>query len=190
MKKWFGFSLGALLGISHIGMIGMLSQGTKIPKVNLPIGEYTAYTVKAGPDGYFINYRAHDPKVMTKVQEVNRPAGFLGLGRKNAVIEEQYMAEGALHVNPIMGSNGQPLTAEQIACIKAQGSGESTGRLVGGGLGTAVVANTTITSIPVIGWVLGGAITMLGMDQGAEIGGQMAQDFKGCEDLEVEENIK
>ena len=31
---------------------------------------------------------------------------------------------------------------------------------------------------------------MLGMDQGAEIGGQMAQDFKGCEDLEVEENIK
>jgi len=30
----------------------------------------------------------------------------------------------------------------------------------------------------------------MGMDQGAEIGGQMAQDFKGCEDLEVEENIK
>ena len=28
------------------------------------------------------------------------------------------------------------------------------------------------------------------MDQGAEIGGEMAQDFKGCEDLEVEENIK
>ena len=102
MKKWFGFSLGALLGISHIGMIGMISQGTKIPKVNLPIGEYTAYTVKAGPDGYFINYRAHDPKVMTKVQEVNRPAGFLGLGRKNAVIEEQYMAEGALHTFQFM----------------------------------------------------------------------------------------
>ena len=190
MKKWFGFSLGALLGISHIGMIGMISQGTKIPKVNLPIGEYTAYTVKAGPDGYFINYRANDPKVMTKVQEVNRPAGFLGLGRKNAVIEEQYMAEGALHTIPVYDKNGKQLTAHQIACIKAQGSGESTGRLVGGGLGTAVVANTSITSIPIVGWVLGGAIAMMGMDQGAEIGGQMAQDFKGCEDLEVEENIK
>lgn len=190
MKKWFGLSLGALLGISHIGMIGMLSQGTKIPKINLPIGEYTAYTVKAGPEGYFINYRAHDPKVMTRVQEVDRPAGFLGLGKRTAIIEEQYMAEGALHVDPVMGSNGQPLTAKQIACIKAQGSGESTGRLVGGGLGTAVVANTSITSIPIVGWVLGGAIAMMGMDQGAEIGGQMAQDFKGCEDIEVEENIK
>ena len=190
MKKWFGFSLGALLGISHIGMIGMISQGTKIPKINLPIGEYTSYEVEADTEGYRISYRAHDPKVMTKVQDVNRPAGFLGLGRKNAVIEEQYMAEGALHTIPVYDKNGKQLTAKQIACIKAQGSGESTGRLVGSGLGAAVVTNTSITSIPVIGWVLGGAITMLGMDQGAEIGGQMAQDFKGCEDLEVEENIK
>ena len=127
---------------------------------------------------------------MTKVQEVNRPAGFLGLGRKNAVIEELYMAEGALHTIPVYDKNGKQLTAHQIACIKAQGRGESTGRLVGGGLGTAVVANTSITSIPIVGWVLGGAIAMMGMDQVAEIGGQMAQDFKGCEDLEVEENIK
>ena len=95
-----------------------------------------------------------------------------------------------LHTIPVYDKNGKQLTANQIACIKAQGSGESTGRLVGSGLGAAVVTNTSITSIPVIGWVLGGAITMLGMDQGAEIGGQMAQDFKGCEDIEVEENIK
>ena len=38
--------------------------------------------------------------------------------------------------------------------------------------------------------MLAGATTMLGMDQGAEIGGNMAQDFKGCEDIELEENIK
>ena len=100
------------------------------------------------------------------------------------------MAEGALHVTPMIGKDGKPLTAKQIACIKAQGSGESTGRLIGGGLGTAVVANSSIASIPVVGWVLAGAMTMIGMDQGAEIGGQMAQDFKGCEDLEVEEKIK
>tara|TARA_R100000008_G_C3517891_1_gene132368 strand:- start:190 stop:744 length:555 start_codon:yes stop_codon:yes gene_type:complete len=184
MKKWFGISLGALLGISHIGMIGMISQGTKFPKLNLPIGEYTAYTVKAGPDGYFINYRAHDPKVLVKTQGVDRPAGFLGLGKKKASITEQY------YVSSSQSDSNNPLSAKDIACIKAQGSGESTGRLVGGGLGTAVVANTSITSIPIVGWVLGGAIAMMGMDQGAEIGGQMAQDFKGCEDLEVEENIK
>ena len=71
----------------------------------------------------------------------------------------------------------------QIACIKKQGAGEGTGRLVGGGLGTAVVTQTGMASIPVIGWVLAGATTMMGMDQGAEIGGNMAKDFaKECED--------
>jgi hypothetical protein len=100
------------------------------------------------------------------------------------------MAEGYLHTTPMTDKDGNPLTAKQIACIKAQGSGESTGRLVGGGLGTAVVANTGIASIPIVGWVLAGATTMLGMDQGAEIGGNMAKDFKGCEDIELEENIK
>ena len=146
--------------------------------------------MEANTEGYRISYRAHDPKVMTKTQEVNRPAGFLGLGKKRAIIEEQYMAEGSLHTIPVYDKNGKQLTAHQIACIKAQGSGESTGRLVGGGLGTAAVTQTGMASIPIIGWVLAGATTMIGMDQGAEIGGQMAQDFKGFEDLEVKENIK
>ena len=188
MNKWIGLSLGTLLGVSHIGMISMISQGNKFPRVNLPINEYTSYHVEANTEGYRISYRAHDPKVMIKTQEVNRPAGFLGLGRKTASIAEEYMAEGAIHTNT--NSNSDGLSAREIACIKAQGSGESTGRLVGGGLGTAVVSNTGIASIPIVGWVLAGATTMLGMDQGAEIGGSMAQDFKGCEDIEVEENIK
>ena len=139
MNKWIGISLGTILGLSHVGMIVMISQSTKFPKLNLPIGEYTAYTVKAGPDGYFINYRAHDPKVMATLERVERPGGFLGLGKKKVNIERQYMAEGALHLDPVIGKDGNPLSVKQIACIKAQGSGESTGRLVGGGLGTAVV---------------------------------------------------
>ena len=39
-----------------------------------------------------------------------------------------------------------------------------------------------------VGWLLAGATTMMGMEQGAEIGGTMAADLaKECED---EENIK
>ena len=41
MKKWIGISLGTILGITHIGMIGTLANRTKFPKLNLPIGEYT-----------------------------------------------------------------------------------------------------------------------------------------------------
>ena len=54
---------------------------------------------------------------------------------------------------------------------------------MGGGLGTAAVTNTGLASVPIVGWVLAGAATMIGMEQGAEIGGQMAEDLsKECEE--------
>ena len=176
MKKWIGLSLGTLIGISHIGMIGMIARKESFPKLNLPIGEYTSYNVVANKEGYTINYRAHDPRVLATMQRVDKPGGFLGMSRNKSYTERQYYV-------PSSQSNSGGLKPNQIACIKKQGSGEGTGRLVGGGLGTAVVTQTGMASIPVIGWVLAGATTMLGMDQGAEIGGNMAKDLaKECED--------
>jgi hypothetical protein len=176
MKKWIGLSLGTLIGISHIGMIGMIARKESFPKLNLPIGEYTSYNVIANKEGYTINYRAHDPRVLATMQRVDKPGGFLGMSRNKSYTERQYYV-------PSSQSNSGGLKPNQIACIKKQGSGEGTGRLVGGGLGTAVVTQTGMASIPVIGWVLAGATTMLGMDQGAEIGGNMAKDLaKECED--------
>ena len=176
MKKWIGISLGTLLGISHIGMIGMIARKESFPQLNLPIGEYTSYNVVANKEGYSINYRAHDPRVLVKSENVDRPAGLLGLGKKKVAIHEQY------YVSPSAGKGGG-LSAEDIACIKKKGGGEQTGRLVGGALGTAAVTQTGMASIPIIGWVVAGATTMMGMDQGAEIGGQMAEDLsKECEE--------
>jgi hypothetical protein len=176
MKKWIGISLGTLLGISHIGMIGMIARKDSFPKLNLPIGEYTSYNVIANKEGYSINYRAHDPRVLVKSEHVDRPAGLLGLGKKKVAIHEQY------YLSP-SESKGGGLDPKTIACIKKKGSGEGTGRLVGGAVGTAAVTQTGMASIPIIGWVLAGATTMMGMDQGAEIGGQMAEDLaKECEE--------
>jgi hypothetical protein len=181
MRKLIGISLGTLIGLSHIGMIGMIARKESFPKLNLPIGEYTAYSVIANKEGYTINYRAHDPKVMVTVTRSERPGGFLGLRKTKVITEQQYTMEGVVHTDG--NNNDDALTAQQIACIKKQGAGEGTGRLVGGSLGTAAVTQTGMASIPIIGWVLAGATTMIGMDQGAEIGGQMAGDFaKECED--------
>ena len=180
MKKWIGISLGTLLGISHIGMIGMIARKESFPKLNLPIGEYTSYSVVANKEGYSINYRAHDPRVLVKSEEVNRPAGFLGMGKKVASVHEQY------YIQPSQGDGGG-LSPSEIACIKKKGGGEGTGRMVGGAAGAAVVTNTGLSSIPIVGWVLAGAATMIGMEQGAEIGGTMAEDLaKECKD---EENL-
>ena len=182
MKKFIGYSLGTLIGISHIGMIGMIARRESLPKINLPIGEYTSYHVQANKEGYSIQYRAHDPRVLVKSNHVDRPAGFLGLGKKKVEIHEQYYLAPS-------GSKSGGLDPKTIACIKAKGGGEGTGKMVGGALGTAAVTNTGLASVPIVGWVLAGAVTMMGMDQGAEIGGQMAEDLaKECDEVDEKLN--
>ena len=176
--KWISISIGTLLGLSHIGMIGMISRQQKFPVVNVPVGPYTAYKVEANKEGYRIHYRSNDPKVMRVERDVKEKGGFLGLGNETLKIREEYTMDGSKHLQ----SGGQSITenARSEACIKAIGSGEGTGRMVGASVG-ASVANTGIASIPYVGWVLAGAATMMGMDQGAEIGGNMAEDLsKEC----------
>jgi hypothetical protein len=177
-RPWIAIGLGAIVGISHIGMIGILATRSNFPVVNLPVGEYTSYSVEAGKQGYRINYRANDPLRLGVRKNVDRPAGFLGLGRSKTSFEEQYTMDGARHLG---GSTNPKISAAQQRCIKAAGGGESTGRIVGGSIG-ASVASSGLASVPYVGWVLAGAATMLGMEQGAEIGGQMAMDFADCDE--------
>jgi len=185
MNKWIGLSLGGILGLSHIGMIGMLANRSQFPALNLPIGDYTSYTVEAGKDGYRINYKANDPKVMEVTKDVERPGGFLGLSKARVHSKQEYTMEGSFHLSDQSGSK---MSAAQVACIEAEGGGKQTGRIVGGSIGAAA-ATTGLASVPYVGWVLAGAATMLGMEQGAEIGGSMAKDFSGaCQ--KVEENVK
>ena len=178
MNKRIGISLGAILGLSHIGMIGMISRQQKFPVVNVPVGPYTAYKVEANKEGYRIHYRSNDPKVMRVERDAKEKGGFLGLGNETLKIREEYTMDGSKPLQSI----GQTITenAKSEACSKAIGGGEQTGRIVGGSIGAAT-ATTGIASIPYVGWVLAGAATMMGMDQGGEIGGKMAEDIsKEC----------
>ena len=65
------------------------------------------------------------------------------------------------------------------ACVKAIGSAEGTGRIVGTSVGAA--AAPTLSSIPFVGWVAAGWVAMFSGNQGAEIGGNMAEGLnKNC----------
>ena len=178
MNKWIGISLGTLLGVSHIGMIGMLAnRSSKMPSLNLPVNEYTSYKAKVSMDGYEIEYRANDPKTVNRISEVKKKGGFLGLGNNRESIIEQVPVDQSLRNTQ---AQREVADARSEACIKAIGGGEQTGRIVGGSLGGAV-ATTGVASIPYVGWVLAGAATMMGMDAGSEIGGSMAEDLnKNC----------
>ena len=177
--KWFALGLGGLIGLSHIGMIGSLSnRQSKLPSINLPVGPYTSYNAEVGRDGYKISYRANDPKIMHVERDIKKKGGFLGLANNTTKVVEQYTMDGAVHHKPTtttISSNG----GKSEACIKAIGGAEGTGRLVGSSIGAS--AAPTLSNIPFIGWVAAGWVTMFSGNQGAEIGGQMAEDLnKDC----------
>ena len=89
--KWFALGLGGLIGLSHIGMIGSLSnRQSKLPSINLPVGPYTSYEAEVGHNGYKISYKANDPKVMRVERDSNTKGGFLGLANNKVKVVEQY----------------------------------------------------------------------------------------------------
>ena len=175
--KWFALSLGGLIGLSHIGMIGSLSnRESKLPSINLPVGPYTSYKADVSHNGYSIEYKANDPKVLRVERDSNTKGGFLGLANNKVKTIEQYTMDGSIHNKPITVKEGN---GKSEACIKAIGGAEGTGRLVGSSVGAA--AAPALANIPFVGWVAAGWVTMFSGNQGAEIGGNMAEDLsKEC----------
>ena len=178
-SKWAALGLGTIVGVSHIGMIGLLSnRESKLPSINVPVGPYTSYNAEVGRDGYRISYRANDPKVMRVERDVKKKGGFLGLANNTEKVVEQYTMDGAVHTKPITTTITNQ-NSKSEACIKAIGGAEQTGRLVGSSVGASVAPS--VANIHIIGWVAAGWVTMFSGNQGAEIGGGMAEDLnKNC----------
>ena len=179
MNKWLTISLGAVLGISHIGMIGLLSnRESKLPSLDIPVGPYTSYLAEVSKEGYRISYKANDPKTMYITKDIKKKGGFLGLANNIEKVTEEYTMDGAVHTKP-NNSSTTIANGKSEACIKAIGGAEGTGRLVGSSVGTA--AAPALSGIPFVGWVAAGWVTMFSGNQGAEIGGSMAESMsKDC----------
>ena len=196
--KWISFGIvGSLFAVSHIGMIGYIAtrEKSKIPNINVPVGPYTTYAISADENGYKLSYKANDPKTAYITKDIKEKAGFLGLSNNTTKVAEEYFMDGQTnqggpvsnHRSWLSGTPG--LTQQEAAnitaarkseeCIKAIGSAEGTGRLVGTSIGAA--AAPTVSTIPFVGWVVAGWVAMFGGNQGAEIGGNMAEDMnKNC----------
>ena len=196
--KWISFGVvGSLFAVSHIGMIGYIATRKTeppLPSVDLPVGPYTSYKVSVSEDGYAISYKANDPKTAYITKDIKEKGGFLGLSNNTTKIAEEYFMDGQTNQGGAVSNHrswlDQPagLTLEQAEeitaarseeCVKAIGSAEGTGRLVGTSVGAA--AAPTLSTIPFVGWVAAGWVALFGGNQGAEIGGNMAEDMnKNC----------
>ena len=197
--KWISIGVvGSLFAVSHLGMIGYIASRKyepKLPSLNIPVGPYTSYKASVTEDSYVISYRANDPKTMYKTTKIKEKGGFLGLANETTKVVEEYFMDGQINQGgPVSNHRSwidQPpgLTQQQAeeitsarkseACIKAIGSAEGTGRLVGTSIGAS--AAPTLSTIPFVGWVAAGWVAMFGGNQGADIGGNMAEDLnKNC----------
>ena len=197
--KWISIGVvGSLFAVSHLGMIGYIASKKdepKLPSLNIPVGPYTSYKASVTDDSYVISYSANDPKTAYITKDIKKKGGFLGLANNTTKVVEEYFMDGQINQGgPVSNHRSwidQPpgLTQQQSdeitaarkseACIKAIGSAEGTGRLVGTSIGAS--AAPTLSTIPFVGWVAAGWVAMFGGNQGADIGGNMAEDLnKNC----------
>ena len=191
-KKPSGFRIiittaGALFAISHIGLLGYLidrkAEPPSAPTINLPRGPYSSYKIKAGKDGYEIEYRANDPKVLESERSLDLDKdkrGLFGGGseQRTEYRRDQYTMEGVRNMGGVVsGEEGK--SAKEVECLIADAGARSQGAMAGSAI-AAGVAVPAVASIPYIGWLAGGWALLLGQKAGSELGSQVGEVFNDC----------
>jgi len=190
--KWAVISIGGVVAIAHIGVLGHLTERppepepvVQVPTINIPHGPYTSYTITAGKEGYTIEYKANDPKVLESSRSLNLDKdkrGFFGGGseKRNEYRHDQYTMEGTRN----MGSggavtNGEGKSAKDVECIVADAGARSQGAMAGSAVATGVLVPAVI-NIPYVGWLAAGWAALLGQNIGSEAGSQVNSMISDC----------
>jgi|TARA_B100000035_G_scaffold38466_1_gene28977 hypothetical protein len=178
---------GALFAISHLGLLGYLidrkAEPPSVPTINLPRGPYSSYKIEAGRDGYTIEYKANDPKVLESERSLDldkEKRGMFGGGteQRTEYRRDQYTMEGVRNMGGATGEVGKTggVSAE---CIAADAGARSQGAMAGSSIAAGVVV-PAVSGIPYIGWLAGGWALLLGQRAGSELGSQVGQVFNDC----------
>ena len=181
-------ALGALVGISHIGLLGyVLRDNTpkvkEVPTINIPRGPYSSYKIQAGKDGYTIEYRANDPKILESEKSLDldkTKKGFFGGGteKRTEYRRDQYTMDGTRNMGG-GATTEEGKSAKDIECIVADAGARSQGAMAGTSI-AAGVAVPVVSSIPYIGWLASGWALLLGQNLGSEAGSQVNSIISDC----------
>ena len=140
--KWISIGVvGSLFAVSHIGMIGYIASRkteSQLPKIDIPVGDYTSYAISADENGYKLSYKANDPKTAYITKDIKEKAGFLGLSNNTTKVAEEFFMDGQTNQGGPVSNHrswlsGTPGLTQQEAsditaarkseeCIKAVGS--------------------------------------------------------------------
>ena len=187
--KNVAIGVGALFAISHIGLLGYLLKPQEPvqqpPTVNLPRGPYSSYKIKVGKDGYEIEYRANDPKVLESERSVDldkEKKGLFGGGSEKRIEyrRDEYTMEGTRNMGvggAAAGDEGK--SAKDIECIVADAGARSQGAMAGSAITTGLIV-PTVMNIPYIGWLTAGWASLLGQQAGESIGSEVGSALNDC----------
>ena len=177
-RNWGVIALVSILGVSNLSLMNTLVSHkfkSPYPNLNLPVGPYTSYRVVTTEKGYSISYKANDPKILARTKLVDEEKGLFKKNSKLSLRETYTMQDSKVsNTEP----DGSVMTDKDIACIKVEGSGNATGRVVGASVG--VKAAPMVSNIPIVGWLAAGLVTMFAQDKGADIGGDIAKNYNDC----------
>ena len=181
--KIVAITIGGLIGVAHIGLIGyVLRPRVQPPTFNIPRGDYSSYKIKAGKDGYEIEYRANDPKVLESSKSLTldkKKKGFFGGTdeKRTEFRRDQFTMDGVRNLGGETTETGK--SAKDVECIVADAGARSQGAMAGSAI-AAGVAVPAVSSIPYVGWLAGGWALMLGQQAGSELGSQVGEVFNDC----------
>ena len=188
LLKKVAIGAGVVFAVSHIGLLGYVLNKEKPepvqqpPTFNLPRGPYSSYRIKAGKDGYEIEYRADDPKVLSSERSLdvdkNKKGWFGGSSEERTEYRrDEYTRQGTRNMGGVNTEEGK--SAKEIECIVADAGARSQGAMAGTSI-AAGLAVPAVASIPYVGWLAGGWALLLGQRAGSELGSQVGTVFNDC----------
>jgi hypothetical protein len=180
-------SVGGVFVVAHIGLLGYVFRQEPEPVVqpptfHIPRGPYSSYKIKAGKDGYEIEFRADDPKVLESQRSLSTDSnkkGFFGGGSESRREwrSDQFTRDGTRNLGGATEEQGK--SAKDIECIVADAGARSQGAMAGSAI-AAGVAVPAAMSIPYVGWLAGGWALLLGQKAGSSLGSQVGSVFNDC----------
>ena len=185
--KYVVATVGGLLAVAHVGLLGYVFHRPRtpaVPTINIPHGDYSSYSIKAGKDGYEIQYRANDPAILESEKSLDLlkdKKGLFGGGfeDRKEYRRDQYTMDGTRNIAGGATTEEGKYSAKDVECLVADAGARSQGAMAG----SAIVAGTVVpavTNIPYIGWLAGGWALLLGQKGGSEVGSQVGSVFNDC----------
>ena len=186
--KWTAISIGSVVAIAHIGVLGHLVRrepSIQVPTINIPRGTpYSSYKIEAGKDGYSIEYKANDPAILESQRTLDltkSQSGFFG-GKKyedrKEYRQDQYTMEGVRNMGGAIGEAGK-IGGVSAECIAADAGARSQGAMAGTSVAAGVLV-PAVSSIPYIGWLASGWALLLGQNIGSAAGSQVNSIISDC----------